>query len=186
MRRFERDGELVETEIDPDEIDILLSLVESLTDLLGGEAPSLDPSLDAFERLAAAASQTVVLDRRDPLIKRLFPDAYGDAAASDDFRRFTEDDARLARLADARVVRDDLEATQRGTIPLTIRPGRAEAWLKTLNALRLSLSVRLGITDATSVDALARLSMRDPRAYQLAVYDWLGEVLESLLDALTG
>lgn len=188
MRLFERNGEHIETEIDADEVDILASLAESLQDLLGGEETSPSAGgeeMDAFAWLAASAESQVLLDHSDPLVERLFPAAYrDDAAASDELRRFSEDEARRARIADARAVRDDLEATERGTQPLRIAPVHTEAWLKTLNAFRLSLAVRLGIADAAGVASLRRLRASDPRAYQVALYEWLGEVLESFLEAL--
>ena len=63
-------------------------------------------------------------------------------------------------------------------------PEHVDAWLKTVNALRLSLSVRLGIVDEASLDLLERLPARDPRTQLMDLYDWLGFVLESLLEAL--
>ena len=77
-----------------------------------------------------------------------------------------------------------LAATREGLEPLRIAPGHVDAWLRTLNSLRLALSVRLGIADEQSLDEIAALPETDPRAYLYAWYEWLGEVLESLLDAL--
>jgi len=186
MREFRRVGEAVEAELDEFEVALLTSLTEQLEQLLGGTDDDPDPAgMDAFAWLAASTSSRVELDHDDPLVERLFPPAYpGDAAASADFRRFTEDDARLERLRLAREVLEDLAATRAGVAPLNVGRPRVEAWLKTINALRLSLSVRLGITDEASLDALGRLSARDPRTQIIAIYDWLGYVLESLLEAL--
>ncbi len=178
-------GGVLEAEIEEFEVALLTSLAEQLQALLGGEEEPVDPGLDAFSRLAAAAAREVELDRSDPLIERLFPPAYrDDPRAADDFRRFTEDEARRARLTQARVVLDDLAATGDGARPLRVAPDRVEAWLKTVNALRLSLSVRLGITDERSLAALEKLGPRDPLTPLLDLYDWLGFVLESLLEAL--
>lgn len=186
MRAFHRLGDAVETELDEFEVALLTSLTEQLEQLLGGTDDDPDPErLDAFAWLAASQGSRVELDHDDPLIERLFPAAYpGDARASADFRRFTEDDARLERLRFARDVLADLAATRSGAEPLLIPVQRVDAWLKTINALRLSLSVRLGITDEASLDALAHLSARDPRTQIVAIYDWLGFVLESLIEAL--
>lgn len=186
MRAFRATGGgVLEAEIEEFEVALLASLAEQLQELLGGEEEPVDPALDAFSRLAAAAGRQVELDRSDPLIERLFPTAYlDDPRAAEDFRRFTEDEARRDRLSQARVVLDDLAATAEGARPLRIGPDRVDAWLKTVNALRLSLSVRLGITDEASLDSLEKLGPRDPLAPLLDLYDWLGFVLESLLDAL--
>nr|NLI49584.1 DUF2017 family protein [Propionibacterium sp.] len=186
MRAFRRaGGGVLEAEIEEFEVALLTSMAEQLQQLLGGEEEPVDHALDAFGWLAASAARTVELDRSDPLIERLFPPAYlDDPRAAADFRRFTEDDARRARVAQARVVLDDLADTGDGARPLRIRPDRVEAWLKTVNALRLSLSVRLRITDEASLDALEAIGPRDPLAPLVDLYDWLGFVLESLLEAL--
>jgi len=184
VRAFRRVGGAYESEIEEFEVALLSSLADQLVELLGGDGPADAPDLDAFERLVAAQGSGVELDHDDPLIQRLFPDAYADPALADEFRRFTEDDARRARIAHADVVRRDLAATREGAEPLSVTPGHVDAWLKTINALRLSLSVRLGIVDEASLDALARLPARDPRSQLVDLYDWLGYVLESLLEAL--
>ena len=59
-----------------------------------------------------------------------------------------------------------------------------DAWLKTLTAVRLALSVRLGILTADDADRLAELPEDDPMAAVFSVYEWLGWVQESLLDCL--
>lgn len=184
MRAFTRDGEVLTAELEEFEVALLASLCEQLQQLLGGaEQPDLR-GLDPFERLAAEHSASVELDRSDPLIRRLFPDAYGDAEADAEYRRLTVDAARGQRVGDAGIVLGDLVATGEGEADLRIPAEHVDAWLKTVNALRLSLAVRLEITDAASADALARLSARDPRMPLVDIYDWMGFVLESLLESL--
>jgi Domain of unknown function (DUF2017) len=183
MRAFRRVDDGVESEVEEFEAALLTSLIQQLQELLGGAESEADAGLDAFQWLAAQRSG-VELDHDDPLIQRLFPNAYADPALADEFRRFTEDDARRARVAQASVVLRDLAGTLEGAEPLRVLHADADAWLKTINALRLSLSVRLEIADEASLDALARLPARDPRSQLLDLYDWLGYVLESLLEAL--
>lgn len=186
MRAFHRGSGAIMAEMEPVEVEMLASLVEQLQEILGGEQSEVDASgMDAFDWLAATQTTSVELDHSDPLIERLFPVAYdADTAAADDFRRFTEDDSRRTRIAEARVVRDDLDATDEGAQPLWIAPGHVDAWLRTLNSVRLALSVRLGIVDEQSLDDIASLPGTDARLYLYAWYEWLGEVLESLLEAL--
>lgn len=59
-----------------------------------------------------------------------------------------------------------------------------EAWLRVLNGVRLALAVRLGVETASDYDQLSALPARDPRAQLVDLYDWLGFVQESLLEAL--
>lgn len=102
----------------------------------------------------------------DPALARLLPDAYADnAAASADFRRFTEDDLRkrkranletaLATLSpfaqteqkqpdDSAGVSTDLAYRQRC---LHLDAGQAQAWLGALNDVRLVMGARLGVSD---------------------------------------
>lgn len=185
MRGFQPVDGACEAELEEFEVALLTSLAEQLQAILGGDDEDDLAGLDAFQRLAAESSAGVELDRDDPLIERLFPAAYRDDKLDAEYRRFTDDDARRARVAQARIVLADLAATGDGTRPLRVGPENLDAWLKTVNALRLSLSVRLGIVDAATLDALEALPARDPRAHLLDLYEWLGYVLESLLDAAT-
>ena len=184
MRSFKRVGDGFEAHLEEFEVALLSSLAEQLRELLGGEVEAEPRPLDAFERLVADQLGRVELDHTDPLIERLFPAAYADTSRADEFRRYTEEEARRARVAHAAVVLDDLAATREGSEPLRVGPEHVDDWLKTVNALRLSLSVRLGIVDEASLDALERLPARDPRTQLMDLYDWLGFVLESLLEAL--
>ncbi len=117
----------------------------------------------------------------DPVIARLFPDAYlDDQKAADEFRRFTQSSQRSAKLAEAYTMLADLK-----------RPGKECSftkenfypWLKTLTNLRLALATRLGIVDATSSMEIDEMSSEDPRAPAAAFYHWLGWVQEALLMA---
>lgn len=183
MRPFSPDAGAYETRLEEHEVVLLTSLVQQLADLLGEGRGASRPD-DPFERWAREFDASVELDHDDPLIRRLFPDAYDDAAAAADFRRYTEDAQRRTRLDHARVVLDDLARCADGSRPLRVASGHVEAWLTTVNALRLSLAVRLGIDDEQTHTELLALPARDPRAYVVGLYEWLGLVLESLLEAL--
>ncbi len=184
MRGFERDDEDLIAELEEVEVALLGSLVSQVNELLGG-AHAAPASSDPFEAWAKEFDAGVELDLSDPLIRRLFPDAYADdAVAAAEHRRLSQDDLRRDRVTDGMLVLSDLAATRDGRLPLVVPPGHVDAWLKTVNGLRLSLAVRLGIeTDADMAD-LRDVSIRDPRSQLLAIHDWLGVLLESLLDAL--
>jgi hypothetical protein len=68
------------------------------------------------------------------------------------------------------------------------RPGssrdQAQAWLRALNDVRLTLGVRLGVTEEFE-DEWGQLDPLDPRATAFEVYAWLGDVQESLVQALS-
>lgn len=183
MKPFSPDGDRFVARLEEVEVALLASLVEQLCGLLGdGEDVA---SEDPFTRWAGELSAPEALDRDDPVVRRLFPDAYGDdRGASEEFHRYTAADQRRARLQAAHVVLADLAATGEGRRKLRVASTDVDAWLKTVNAVRLSLAVRLGIEAESDHDELEALPARDPRTYVLAVYDWLGYVLESLLGSV--
>lgn len=185
MKAFRPDGERFVAKIEEGEVALLTSLVQQLCELLG-DGPDAGPD-DSFARWAGELASTDVLDRDDPVVRRLFPDAYpDDRVAAEEFHRFTSDAQRRGRLASAHTVLADLAATGEGRRRLVVAPDHVDAWLKTVNAVRLSLAVRLGIESDGDHDELAGLPARDPRAFVLDIYDWLGFVLESLLDVVNG
>ncbi|UWP87680.1 DUF2017 domain-containing protein [Dactylosporangium fulvum] len=128
-------------------------------------------------------------DRTDPVIERLFPDVYrDDPSASADLRRYTEDDLRSAKLEQAAMLLDALPV-EGGEVALDEE--QAEAWLRALTDVRLTLGLRLGIID-DDVDIEAELDeaiLKDPtsqRVGQLSVYQYLTYLQESLVGALMG
>ncbi|WP_433619492.1 DUF2017 domain-containing protein [Dactylosporangium sp. CA-139114] len=128
-------------------------------------------------------------DRSDPVIGRLFPDVYrDDPALSAELRRYTEDDLRSAKLEQAALLLDALPV-EGGEVALDEE--QAEAWLRALTDVRLTLGLRLGIAD-DDVDIESELDdaiLKDPtsaRVAQLSVYQYLTYLQESLVGALMG
>jgi hypothetical protein len=115
----------------------------------------------------------------DPALLRLLPDAYpDDAEASAEFRRFTADDLATRKAANARRIIADLAPAAGATSATTVKVDAqaAQAWVRSLTDIRLTIAARLGIetdADVESGDAV----MRD-------LYDWLGFVQGSLVDCL--
>lgn len=187
MRAFIRDGEEVVALLEDYERMLLESLVEQLTELLGGQDTGFDPD-DPLASLARELTQESPMDHSDPVIQRLFPDAYpDDPGANADFQRYAQQGQRQQRVEAAATVLANLGRMGEGdaqTDELRIHDDNADAWLRTLNALRLTLAVRLGIEDDQAHEELAELSADDPRLQLAMLYDWFGLVLESLLDVL--
>lgn len=150
-----------------------------------GEGGAVRLALAEHERslLADLAEQLGELleggDLRDGAVARLLPSAYPDDAEADaEFRRWTADDVTARKLDGARTV-GDLLATDDGE-GVVLDDHQQQVLLRTLTDLRLVLGQRLGVT-ADGFDASDdehELVMRD-------VFDWLGWVQESLLQAIT-
>lgn len=119
----------------------------------------------------------------DPALRRLFPDAYADDdEASAEFRRFTERSLREVKMGHARTV---AEALERSGDKLVVDDIEAQAWLGTLNDLRLTLGSRLQMDEERAEDLL-ELDEDDPAFVLYQVYDWLTFLQETLVRALTG
>jgi hypothetical protein len=190
VKKFSRRRGVISTQLSGYEVELLTSLVSQLVELVSdGQPEQYDPqqSGDPFERLV----RDLKVDpdepevSEDPVLRRLFPNAYPhDAAASSDFRRFTEHDLRGKKVSDAQVVLRGLSETAEGAHDLRIQPADGEAWLRTLTGVRLAVATRLGITDAETAEQLNELPDDDPRSFMVSVYDWLGFAQETLVAAL--
>ncbi len=191
MKKFKRKGKVVASHLSGYEVELLSSLVvqlvEMVSDGIPGQYKTTPESDDPFETwardLEAHPDEPEVPE--DPVLQRLFPNAYPhDPDAASDFRRFTEHDLRAKKIADAQLVLQRLAQTQQGAHELRIPVEEADQWLRTLTSVRLAVATRLGITDAEAAGELAELPDDDPRAYMLSIYDWLGFAQETLVSAL--
>lgn len=191
MKKFKRRGQVISTHLSAYEVELLSSLVSQLVDMVSeGEPDDFavsdepgDPFAAWAQDLEADPSQPEVSD--DPVLQRLFPNAYPhDAEAASDFRRFTERDLKTKKIAEAQVVLTRLVETGQGAQDVRIPAEEVDQWLRTLTSVRLAVATRLGISDADSAEELAQLPEHDPRAFMLSVYDWLGFAQETLISAL--
>ncbi|HSN42435.1 MAG TPA: DUF2017 family protein [Propionibacteriaceae bacterium] len=191
MRGFKRKDGVLVGRFDKAEVGMLANLVEQLLDLLTTDevdGPVFRPTTgehDPFTAWEADFAHVASDDdggEADPAMERLFPDAYrDDAGASAEFRRFTRADQLGQKITRAEQVLADLTVA-RG--PVSIADANVGAWLTTLTNLRLTLAVRLGIEASEDSEMLANLPDDDPRGWIHGVYEWLGWVQESLLEAL--
>jgi uncharacterized protein DUF2017 len=111
----------------------------------------------------------------DPALARLFPNAYpDDDEAAAEFRRYTRDGLVERKTANSGLISAALTgASDDGR--LTVDRDDAEHWLPALTDLRLVLAERLGIQ--RDDDPLPENELAD-------VYQWLGELQWSLVEAL--
>lgn len=180
----------------PFEIRLLRQFTHELVLLLQAEAgagmePDRDDDQDEFAAITArtgldaATASAQVAPPDDPVIARLFPDAYADDdEGAADFRRFTQ--ARLVegRHASAQTVLamlpDDVEDDD---VEIALDQTTALLWLGTLNDIRLALGIRLGVEQDD--DAVwEALPEDDPRGTVHQIYQWLGWMQETLVSAL--
>ena len=205
MAGFRRTPRGVSARFTPAQAGIVRNLVGQVAELVGGAGAASVPPLSAGGSPAdprqAPPDQDAgpqdapfpeeldaILDSggptsppEDPVLARLFPDAYGnDPEAAGDFRRYTEPGLRSGKVAAARTVLATLPV-EGGRIRLSA--GDAEAWLRALNDVRLALGVLLGISEDYERE-LADVTGTDPRSAYLQVYDWLTFLQETLVRSL--
>jgi hypothetical protein len=197
MRGFirERDGRL-SAEFEPEEVALLSQLARETAELVedwrsGSETPADDvwrsssesPNNDQWRSSSESRSNThIETPADDPAMLRLLPDAYrDDAAAAAEFRRFTADGLAERKAANARAVVASIGTESTTATTVRLDEPAVQAWLRVLTDIRLVLATRLGIEhdgDRGYADSDAAILLSD-------IYDWLGIVQSSILDALT-
>jgi hypothetical protein len=121
----------------------------------------------------------------DPAGDRLFPPAYDDLAeaeAAAEYQRLMHEDLLAAKLAAIDTVTASLDrgASRGGRWSVELTEEESLAWLGVLNDVRLTLGVRLDVTD----DLDGEIDPADPRAPGLRLLYYLGWLEEHLLTQL--
>jgi hypothetical protein len=173
------------------EADLLRSLAGQLVELLRNEAAVPREDVDPLEALMDFTGPTQ--EPEDPVLARLFPTAYpDDEEAAGDFRRFTEGALRDGKAAAAVTVIETLEdaglpreLTEDGLmIDVELDEPTANTWLRSFTDVRLALATRLGVEEGDEA-RWAALPDEDPRAQAHDIYEWVGYLQETLVDALS-
>jgi Domain of unknown function (DUF2017) len=151
-----------------------------------------EDDLELLRSLPAQLRKVLESAERDPANDRLFPPAYldvEDIESEEEFQRLAHDDLVNAKLEAVDLVVKSLERAEaeqgrplggrRWTVELSGE--ETAAWLGVLNDVRLTLGVRLEITE----DFTGDIDERDPRAPALHLLDYLGWLEEHLLMAIT-
>lgn len=170
------------------EADLLRSLASQLVELLRNEVAAPLGS-DPLEALLDFSGPTTAPD--DPVLARLFPSAYtDDEEAAAEFRRFTEGTLRDGKARAACQIIDTLEdaglpaelAEDELMIDVELDEA-AQTWLRSFSDIRLALATRLEVTEGDE-PYWASLSDDDPRAQAHDIYEWVGFLQETLVQAL--
>jgi len=173
------------------EADLLRSLASQLVELLRNEVAAPTSSHDPLEDLLDFSGPTTEPD--DPVLARLFPTAYPeDDEAAGEFRRFTERTLRDGKARNAVLIIDKLEdaglpstlAEDGLSVEVELGPDEAEAWMKSFTDIRLALASRLGVEEGD--DAYWNsLPEDDPRTHVHDIYQWVGFLQETLVQAVS-
>ena len=141
---------------------VRVSLPESEIDLLRHLLPQL---------------RALLTEGSDSRLRRLFPTAYADdAEAEAEYVRLMRDDLVASRLAAITTVEETL-----GVEELTGE--QLEAWMSSVNAVRLVLGTMLDAGEDLDIDALAD---DDPDIEGYVLYGYLGYLLEEMVAVALG
>ena len=188
--RHRRSGRVIAT-FTGFEADLLRSLAAQLVELLRNEAAVPRDDVDPLEAMMDFSGPTT--EPEDPVLARLFPTAYPhDEEAAGEFRRFTEGTLRDNKAQAAVGIIETLEQAglpaelgeESITVDIELEPGDAVGWLKSFTDIRLALATRLGIENDDEEYWLA-VPDEDPRAHVYDIYQWLGYLQETLVEAVS-
>jgi len=172
------------------EADLLRSLASQLVELLRNEEAA-PKDQDPFEAMMDFSGPTN--EPEDPVLARLFPTAYADdEEAAAEFRRFTEGSLRDGKSRAAIAIIDGLEEaglppelTEEGLhFDVELDEATAQTWLRSFTDIRLALATRLGV-EAGDEHYWHSLPDDDPRAQAHDIYEWVGYLQETVVEALT-
>ncbi len=114
-------------------------------------------------------------DLADPTLRRLFPTAYADDPEKDiAYQRLVRDELADRHRAATRTMLETIDADR-------IDEEQLYAWMSAVNDLRLVLGTRLDVSEETPLVA----EPDDPEGPLLALYAYLGFLLESLVEAIS-
>jgi len=173
------------------EADLLRSLASQVVELLRNEVAAPHDGDDPLERMLDFSGPTT--EPEDPVLARLFPTAYpDDEEAAGEFRRFTEGGLRDSKADAAAQVIETLEEAglppeldQDGLVlDVELDAEAALVWLRSFNDVRLALATRLGVEDDDE-ERWMSLPETDPRSHVHDIYQWVGYLQETLVEAVS-
>jgi hypothetical protein len=189
FERHRRSGRVIAT-FTGFEADLLRSLASQLVELLRNEMAAPRTGDDPLEQLLDFSGPTT--EPEDPVLARLFPTAYPhDEEAAGEFRRFTEGTLRDHKAQGAVSIIETLEEAglppeleEEGlVIDVDLDHAQAVTWMKSFTDVRLALATRLGVEEGDE-DYWLSLPDDDPRAHVFDIYQWVGYLQETLVEAL--
>lgn len=117
--------------------------------------------------------------RADPVVARLFPDAYEDPEDAQAYQDMVGDELRREKLRALAAVSESVGAA--GSASVELDDELTSAWLAWLTDVRLAVGTRLGVTEETMG---AEVDPASPEAPAYEVLHWLGWIQESIIERI--
>jgi hypothetical protein len=184
VKGWRRKGDRVTTVFDRQEAALVRGLVRQVLEMLEVRAEEA-PEDELADLTGIRTGPATAPD--DPILSRLLPDFHrldDDAPSQEDqnsaaaLRSLHEPELLDIKTGAAGVL---LETCPPGGGEIRLSPEQADAWLASLNDVRLALGTALDVTE----DMPDELPDDDPREPHLNVYHWLTWVQESLVQAMS-
>jgi len=129
---------------------------------------------ELIRQLLDELRELLALSPDDPRVRRLYPSAHAeDVELENEYRSLTRDELQSGRLASIDAVEATVDAELLDIEQLT-------AWMQAVNSLRLVLGTMLNINDD---DDELSFNPEDPNARTVALYGYLGGLLDEIVDA---
>lgn len=196
MKKIERSQQHYVIVFEGEEKQILESLINEFCQLIAPLQPGQPQPLanqNPLEGASASADPFSVWESEfhqesqelaalaDPAFDRIFPNPCPeDSAVAAEFNQYTLSEQVKRKLQTSQVVLADLASDSQTCL---VALDHFDAWLKTINQLRLIISTRLAVASSEDVERLDQLCQTGQAPFQVMVYQWLGFVLESLIEA---
>ncbi|MDQ3981624.1 MAG: DUF2017 domain-containing protein [Actinomycetota bacterium] len=149
-------GDALELQLEEHEAGLLRQLADETRTLLEAEVP-----------------------REDPVVARLFPEAYDDPAHAKTYDDMVGGELRREKLRALGEVSESLGPS--GATSVRLDDDLTSAWLAWLTDVRLAVGTRLGVTEETMG---AEIDPESPDAAAYSVLHWLGWIQESIIERL--
>lgn len=132
----------------------------------------LDDTMRALIKQVAEELREVLLVEDPELTRRLYPTAYpDDDEAEDDYQEVVHDQLLMQRL-------DGIDQLQATIDDEEISVDTADAWMNTINQIRLVLGTKLDVGEEQ-----VEIDQDDPEATSHVIYQVLSHILEELTSA---
>jgi Domain of unknown function (DUF2017) len=129
---------------------------------------------ELIRQLLDELRELLALSPDDARVRRLYPAAYAnDQELEDEYRNLTREELQSGRLASIDAVKGSIDAQ-------VLRADQLTAWMQSVNTLRLILGTMLDITDD---DQELEFDPNDPNARTMALYGYLGGLLDEIVTA---
>lgn len=175
MSSFTKTPRGLRVHLDETEVPILRQTATEVLEMLS-DGDLSEIAEDSLSRMVGISTNDTLSE--NPILARLFPNAYADEQLSSEFRRYTE--VSLYEKKQQAIANLLSSLPPNGEADLELDFPKIDEWMRAINDLRLALGVVLG-ADENSEARFSTLSQADPLFFTFQVFNWLGWLLENLI-----